>query len=198
MSAVGVVFYRVATSPQTRQTFKAQNKGRRLRLLKCTKTGENVTMQNALIGVFSVYMLTVQIAAPAKECGGFVASLDTCTPYKCIFVHPFTGERMERRIIEYKSGKCSYTEQMPKGGRMDCAYSDSLRKAISKYYKDVDAAAAAGKSVGSTVHMTTGKVETRYTIDGKEVSNPLQEALRIGQCKVTGYGLQPRSDPKKK
>jgi hypothetical protein len=87
---------------------------------------------------------------------------------------------------------------MPKGGRMDCAYSDSLRKAISKYYKDVDAAAAAGKSVGSTVHMTTGKVETRYTIDGKEVSNPLQEALRIGQCKITGYGLQPRSDPKKK
>ena len=32
-----------------------------------------------------------------------------------------------------------------------------------------------------------GKVRDNYTIDGKQVENPLQEAMIDGQCVVSGY-----------
>jgi DNA-binding protein YbaB len=151
--------------------------------------------------LLSLHLVTGSVTIPAKECADFVAKLETCTPYKCIFVHPFTGERMEKRIVEYRDGKCSYTEQMPNGGKMECAYADSMRKAVAKYQKDLEAATAAGKSVGTSVSVkatTGGKAKTQYTIDGKEVENPLQEALKNGQCKISGYEKLPkRNTPKK-
>ena len=144
-------------------------------------------MLQAFFALLSLHFLTAPPAAAGKDCADFLARLETCTPYKCTFVHPFTGQRMEKRIVEYKNKKCAYTEQMPNGGKMECAYTDSLRKAVAKYYSDLEAAQAAGKSTGETVHIAPGG-KTRYTIDGKEVENPLQTALDSGQCKISGYG----------
>lgn len=158
-------------------------------------TVEGVTMPYALFAVLGLHILAAAATGSTKDCADFVAKLETCTPYKCTFVHPFTGERLEKRIVEYKGRKCKYTEQMPNGGKMECAYTDTIRKVIVKYHKDLEAANSAGKSVGTSVHGTLRGAKTRYTIDGKEVENPLQEALDNGQCKLSGYTNSP---PKKK
>jgi hypothetical protein len=150
-------------------------------------------VQSSLFAIVSVVLLAAPAAPPTKECALFVAKLETCTAYQCVFVHTLTGEKLERRIVEYKNGRCSYVEQMPNGGRMECSYTDSVRKAVTKYYQDVDSAAANRKSVGTSVHSAGGKTTARYTIDGKEVENPLAEAMANGQCKISGYGV-----PKKK
>ena len=92
---------------------------------------------------------------------------------------------MERKILGLVNGKCQDTVEMPNNGRMDCEYSESLRKAVAQYYKDAAAAESAGISVKAD--LGSGEVETKYTIDGKEVENPLQEAMDSGACTISGY-----------
>ena len=134
---------------------------------------------------------TVQEDAQPKEvsldanCDAFPEKLDSCTKYKCQFTHPMTGETMEKEILGIIDGKCNYVEQMPNNGLMECKYTDSMRKAAAKYYEDVAAAESSGTSVKAD--LGSGEVETKYTIDGKEVSNPLQEAMTNGQCIISGY-----------
>lgn len=111
-------------------------------------------------------------AAADEECADFVASLDACSAYTCTFTHWLTQEKMQRQIVGYDKGECRYVEQMPNGGKLECSYSDAMRKAVAQYYADVEAE-------------NEGR---RYSVDGKEVDNPAQEALAVGQCKVTGYG----------
>lgn len=118
-------------------------------------------------------------------CGAFPDKLDACEPFSCEFQHPFTGEMMEKEVIGLVNGKCQYTEEMPNNGRMDCEYTESMRKAAAQYYRDVAAAESVGTSVNAD--LGSGDVETTYTIDGKEVENPLQEAMTNGQCTISGY-----------
>lgn len=137
-------------------------------------------------------MLSGSTATHAEECAEFVANLKSCKPYKCTFTHPLTGEKMTKSIIGFKGGKCFYAEQMPNGGRMDCAYTDKFRKTVAAYYEKVEAAAAAGKSLGASAKWdSSGKTETRHTIDETPIENPLQEALNAGQCKISGYESLP-------
>lgn len=119
------------------------------------------------------------------NCDAFPEKLYSCTKYKCQFIHPMTGETMEREILGIIDGKCNYVEQMPNNGLMECKYTESMRKAAAKYYKDVAAAESSGTSVKAD--LGSGEVETKYTIDGKEVANPLQEAISNGQCIISGY-----------
>ena len=111
-------------------------------------------------------------AGSVAEGVDFSQKLKSCSPETCAVTHPLTQEKTERRIVGYSEGKCTYIEQMPNGGKMEYAYSDTMRKAVVQYYRDLQKGGA-GKS---------------YKIDGKEVTNPLQEALDVGQCKVLGYG----------
>ena len=48
---------------------------------------------------------------------------------------------------------------------------------------------AAAESAGTNVNVNLGSGEqkTTYTIDGKIVENPLQEAMNSGMCAVSGY-----------
>jgi len=119
------------------------------------------------------------------NCDAFPDKLDSCTKYKCQFIHPFTGQPMVKEIFGLINGKCDYFEQMPNNGSMECNYTESMRKAAAQYYRDV----AGAKSAGMEAHVDFGsnKTETKYTIDGKEVSNPLQEAMTDGQCVISGY-----------
>ena len=119
------------------------------------------------------------------NCDAFPDKLDLCESFSCKFEHPFTGEIMEKKIIELENDKCQYTEEMPNNGRMDCEYSESLRKAVAQYYRDL----AIAESVGTNVNadLGSGDVKMTYTIDGKAVDNPLQEAMTNGQCIISSY-----------
>ncbi len=125
-------------------------------------------------------------AEKSSGCDAFLSNLESCTPFTCEFQHPFTGEMMQRKIIGIDAGKCHYTEQMPNNGLMDCKYPESLRKAVVQYSKDL--AAAESSSVESNIDFGSGETQTKYTIDGKEVENPLQEAIDTGVCVISGYG----------
>src|SRR3989344_1097297 len=108
-------------------------------------------------------------------CGSYPDKLDACESFSCKFTHILTGELMERKIIGIEGGKCHYTEQMPNNGLMDCKYSESFRKAIAQSYRDF---IASGGNAETEVTMDeSGKTQTKYTIDGKEVESPLQEAM---------------------
>lgn len=145
----------------------------------------------------AIVLLAATAAAGPKECADLPQKLDSCSAYTCQFTHPFTGTPMKRTIIGVKEGKCMYTEEMPNGGRMDCAYTESMRKAIAKQFREIDRAQAGGKSVGfrSTVDTKTGTQKSLTVIDGKESENPLQAALETKQCKISGYD-EPQSKKK--
>lgn len=110
--------------------------------------------------------------------------LESCTPYKCQFVHPFNREKLTREVFGIINGKCKYVEQMPNNGLMTCNYSESMRRAVAQYQRDIASSGSFGTGFSTD---TSGQTSTTYTIDGREVENPAQEALNEGVCVITGY-----------
>lgn len=123
--------------------------------------------------------------AVAANCDAFPDKLSSCTKYKCQFVHPFTGESMEKEITGIVGGKCNYVEQMPNNGKMECNYTASQRTVVAQYYKDVAAAESSGTNMN--LDLGSGEQKTTYTIDGKEVENPLQTFMTDGTCVISEY-----------
>ncbi len=115
----------------------------------------------------------------------FVNNLNSCKAYKTNLVHPMTGETLNKEIFGIVDGKCKYIEQMPNGGQMECKYTESERIAVAKYYLDVAKASSSETKV--SLGSSQGSVKTTYLINGKEVENPLQEALSSGVCVISGY-----------
>lgn len=115
----------------------------------------------------------------------FADKLSSCTAYKITFKHPFTGDMLEKEILGIVNGKCDYIEQMPNGGKLECKYTESERKAVAQYYKDVATTESVGTSVNA--NLGSGEQKTTYTINGKVVDNPLQEAMSSGVCVISGY-----------
>ena len=120
-----------------------------------------------------------------SNCDVFPNKLDLCEPFSCEFKHLFVNEMMERKIVGLIDGRCQYIEEMPNNGEMNCKYPEGLRKAVAQYHRDL----ALAESIGTSVEAYLGSknVKTTYTIDGKEVKNPLQEAIDNGQCVISGY-----------
>lgn len=110
--------------------------------------------------------------------------LSSCTAYKTTFRHPFTGDMLEKEILGIVNGKCVYVEQMPKGSKMECKYTESERKAVAQSYKD--SATAESSSTSVTANSETGETKTILTLNGKVVDNPLQEAMDSGVCVLSG------------
>jgi hypothetical protein len=102
-----------------------------------------------------------------------------------MFTHPFTGEEMERRIVGLDGDSCTYEEQMPQNGQMRCTYSESVRVAVAEYYRVTFSAEESRTEVH--IEFPSGETGTRYTIDGREVGNPLNEAMSNGDCVISGY-----------
>ncbi len=123
--------------------------------------------------------------AQAIECGLFPDNLKTCSPYKCQFTHMFTGEKMNKEIVGLVDEKCSYVEEMPNNGKMECSYTKSTRETIAQFYGDLTEAETL--SFKAHISSSAGEAKSTYTINGKEVENPLQEVLDDGQCVVLGY-----------
>lgn len=122
-------------------------------------------------------------AAESLSCDDFPDHLERCMPYECQFSHPFTGETMVKAVVGEEAGICLYVEEMPNGGQMNCRYDPELRTAIAQYYRDV----AAAKTTAVDAQVNEDRIRATYTIDGKEVENPLQEAMTNGQCDISGY-----------
>ena len=115
----------------------------------------------------------------------FADKLSSCTKYKMTFKHPLTGDILEKEILGIIDGKCNYVEQMPNGGKMECKYSESERAVVAQYYKDVANAESVGTSF--SFDFGSGEQKAKYTINGKVVDNPLQEAITSGACVISGY-----------
>lgn len=115
----------------------------------------------------------------------FADKLSSCAKYKTTFKHPLTGDMLEKEILGVIGGKCNYIEQMPNGGKMECKYSESERMAVAQYYKDVANAESVGTSFSAD--LGSGEQKATYTINGKVVDNPLQEAMTSGACVISGY-----------
>ena len=127
-----------------------------------------------------------------ENCDAFPDKLESCEPFSCEFEHPLAESLgiedtiMKREIIGLtEDGKCYYIEELPNNGEMKCEYTESVRKAVVQYYEDISEAESA--SVDATINFGSGKVQAKCYIDGKEVENPLQEALDNGQCVISGY-----------
>ena len=133
--------------------------------------------------VFITQPYEVKSGETAQDLLLFAQKLEKGEPHLMKFKHPFTGEDLEREIIGIVDGKCEYTEGMPNGGKLECHYSPESRKAVAQYYRDLSNSDSSGTKVS-----LSGEVQkTTYTIDGKEVENPLQECLKNGECLISGY-----------
>lgn len=111
-------------------------------------------------------------------------NLETCSAFTQEFEHPFTGDTFERNITETSETECTFTEGMPNGLLMTCTFSEESRKSAASYYRDL----AAADSFGTETSQSLGEDDeqsTSYTIDGKEVDNPLQESMENGTCVIS-------------
>ena len=110
----------------------------------------------------------------------FPDKLEKCESYSSTFKHPLTNDVLRREIVGIEGDKCVYIEEMPNGGMMICKFSDSERRVVAQYYRDL---------LMAQNHRTSNEdnVGTKYYINGKEVYNPLQEALNCGLCVIEGY-----------
>jgi hypothetical protein len=126
-----------------------------------------------------------KILTVATNCNAFPDKLSACVKYKCQFVHSLTRKTMLKEIAGIVNSKCKYVEQMPNNGKMECNYTESQRKAAAQYYRDL----AAAKTTGTEIVIDLGSEEqkTTYTIDGKEVENPMQAFTDNKICVVSGY-----------
>jgi len=133
---------------------------------------------------------TPTISAQTKQVL-FANNLSTCTPSKLQFTHIQTGEIFEKEILGLIDDKCQYTEQMPNNELIECQFSDTDRLIIAQYFKDLTMADsyATEVSVDSTDIESEDQtqVELEYTINDKQVTNPLQEAIDSGICTVSEY-----------
>ena len=131
----------------------------------------------------SALVKAADTSTSTSACADFPDKLDSCTKYSCKFLHPFTGEEMTKQILGLENDKCHYTEEMPNDGKMECYYPSSLRKAVAQEYKDLQSA----QDTSVSVKIGSEGTKVTYTVDGKTVSSPSQEALDSGACVVSGY-----------
>jgi len=121
------------------------------------------------------------------ECAQFPENLKTCTKYTCQFTHPLTGEKMTREIVGIVNDKCSYTEEMPNNGQLNCNYTEDMRIAIAQHNKVIADTQSFGVELSVDLNPNGAEIKTMYTVDGKTTDSSSQEALDNGSCVITGY-----------
>ena len=109
----------------------------------------------------------------------FADKLELCDAHKTVVKHPLTGEDVEKEIIGTIGDECVYIEQLLEDEKLECRYSESERKAMAQYYRD-----AISIEPGQEVSDIGNSGSKMYSIDGREVDNPLQEAFERGSCVI--------------
>ena len=92
--------------------------------------------------------LAAQPAAAADPAiAAFAEALRSCTPARHGTPHPFVrGFTSEHEVIGPAAERCAYTQSMPGGMRMDCAFDEPARAAMA----DELVAFAAGRLSGGS------------------------------------------------
>ncbi len=114
-------------------------------------------------------------------------NIEDCTPYEAEFNHPFTGEKLTRKIVGMVADECTYVEAMPKGGKMECNFPKSTLPSIAAFYQASANADSIEANVSTSISDSGNESKSTYKINGKEVDNPLQESLDSGICIISGY-----------
>ena len=83
-----------------------------------------------------------------------------------------------------RQGSCQTTTIAIPGQQLDCSFDKNILSKVVNYTRV--AATADHIQVKSSSHLVNGKMVTKQidTIDGKEMSNPWQQAIEKGQCKL--------------
>lgn len=127
-------------------------------------------------------------AAPEEIEDPFADALADCTPYRGTFRHPMTGQPLEREIQGLEQGTCRYREEMPQGGRMQCAWPETKLQELAIWYRYADfwtsTRVRSRTSLGEDGATTT---TTEVTTDDVPTRSPLEESLEAGECTVQGY-----------
>src|SRR6056297_599448 len=125
----------------------------------------------------AIFMITIVGLTMLSSCTSDENKLRTDTVESTeAIVHPFSGEELTRKVVGLNAdGLCEYKEEMPGDGLMTCTYSEKTREVIAQYYKD--------QSLSSSFAGTN----TMYVLNGKSVENPLDEAMKNGDCIISGY-----------
>ena len=87
---------------------------------------------------------------------------------------------MSRNIFGLVNGKCRYSEEMPNDQYMQCDYTAGFRIAIAQQHKDY----LTLDEIITSVTFGSEEAQFTYTIDGKVVANPAEEALENGECVI--------------
>ena len=141
-------------------------------------------------------------SAASASCEHYMSHLAKCTPFSCKIKHPLTDELMEKKIVGLtKDKKCKIIDEMPSNSKMICHLDKEKRMA---YIEHTKAAAKAESVTVSGESRTVARVQSEksangsksssaskthhkvtHKLDGKEVKNPMQEALADGSCKMS-------------
>ena len=123
--------------------------------------------------------------AQVAPCKKILDNLEKCTHSSCDYKHPLTGDMLKSEIHGLKNGKCHLTNAVPNGGKMECFYSESMRKAILQYAKDKKNDWQQTDPASVPVRMDIAGSKKVYNVDGKKIKNPIAESEKA--CKLTGF-----------
>ncbi len=111
--------------------------------------------------------------AVSADCSLLPDSLEKCESFHCPVINPATKEVMMRDVFGAIDNICQYSEGLPEGKRMNCQLTEDMRMALASQYRHMLALKAGTE---------TSKEAPKYTVGGKEIANPRQEAINSGQC----------------
>lgn len=116
----------------------------------------------------------------------FINSLQSCTPYQCLYLHPFGLGLKKREIVGLNNeGKCVYLEGVPGPGSFTCNLSESERIDLAEYYSIVGQAEEISTSYSATFGDDGGTANSTTYVDGEELTIfSLQDALDTGVCTI--------------
>jgi Ca-activated chloride channel family protein len=123
--------------------------------------------------------------------------LEKMSPEKRVKLKARTTSHFEIKGVDAQ-GRCQTITMATPKYRQDCTLDEAMLRRVSDYTRV--ASKATRIQIKSTSRMVNGKMVTEQidVIDGKSMSNPWQEALRNGQCKVlektTGGGWRTVGD----
>ncbi|MBD3645874.1 MAG: hypothetical protein HUJ31_00160 [Pseudomonadales bacterium] len=125
----------------------------------------------------SMLLVSVTVSAqgknPIQDMVLLSENLKTCTPYAYDFIHPESGDVLQRTIKGEVGGKCLYVEGMPDGDEMSCLFASETAGVVAEYYE---------RLALSRANVKTNVEQAVSTIN----ENPLEKALEDGTCTVKG------------
>ncbi len=136
-----------------------------------------------------------------NTCQKLADKIEQCMPFSCEMSHPLFGIFIVNNTISgMKNGKCHYEQTMPSDGLMTCNFSVEQRKQFAQLHRDMFSGKTietnfSGKMEASIDIDSSGKTQSKskitknesYKVDGKETKNIMDDALKNGDCVITGY-----------